>query len=219
MEEIYRTSLGILYKGDCLDYLKIQPDKSMDVVVTDPPYGVRNDDWDLEFDKNLKEWLGNCLRISKRCLWFCSGIKLPMILSLYSELQRLLIWVKPKGSQFSGAMNSNLWYSIEPILVYGEMLPNDKNKKYGYSHFVYRTVPERKYGHPTTKPLGLMKDLIYFYSNENEIVLDPFMGSGTTAVACELLRRKWVGIEKEEKYCKIIIERLKTEARPRKTFI
>ena len=62
--------------------------------------------------------------------------------------------------------------------------------------------------HPTQKPVALMEYLIKTYTNENEIVLDFTIGSGTTAIACERLNRKWIGIEIEEKYCKIAAKRI-----------
>jgi len=66
--------------------------------------------------------------------------------------------------------------------------------------------------HPTQKPVALMEYLIKTYTLETELVLDFTIGSGTTAIACENLGRRWIGIEKEEKYCDIAIERLKNEA-------
>ena len=66
--------------------------------------------------------------------------------------------------------------------------------------------------HPTQKPLNLFMKLLKEFSMQNNIVLDPFFGSGTTGVACEKLNRKWIGIEKEEKYCEIAKTRIKQEA-------
>lgn len=60
--------------------------------------------------------------------------------------------------------------------------------------------------------MGLVKELIYFYSDEDDLVLDPFLGSGTTAVACERLNRRWIGIEISEEYCKIAKERILKES-------
>lgn len=63
--------------------------------------------------------------------------------------------------------------------------------------------------HPTQKPIKLIEKLILGWSNEGDYVLDPFMGSGTTAVVCEDKRRKWIGIEIEERWCEVIKNRLK----------
>jgi len=65
--------------------------------------------------------------------------------------------------------------------------------------------------HPTQKPLKLIERLIEIHSRENDVVLDPFLGSGTTVVACIRLNRQYIGIEKNEKYFKIAEERVKRE--------
>lgn len=63
--------------------------------------------------------------------------------------------------------------------------------------------------HATQKPVALSKKFIMYWSNKNDLILDPFAGSGTNLVACEDMNRHWIGIEREEKYCKAIIKRLK----------
>jgi len=68
--------------------------------------------------------------------------------------------------------------------------------------------------HPTQKPLALFEYMIKTYTNPNDVVLDNVLGSGTTAVACERLGRKWIGIEKEAKYIEVIIKRLEAELTP-----
>jgi len=73
-----------------------------------------------------------------------------------------------------------------------------------------------KTSHPTEKPVILIKKFIETSSNINEVVFDPFMGSGTTAVACEKLGRKWVGVEMNEMYCNMIKKRLKEEVQTNK---
>ena len=74
---------------------------------------------------------------------------------------------------------------------------------------LFNTVPNRSGKvHPTQKPVALMEYLIKTYTNENETVLDFTMGSGTTAIAAQNTNRKWIGIEKEKKYCDVIVDRL-----------
>jgi len=68
---------------------------------------------------------------------------------------------------------------------------------------------QERTNHPTQKPLKLINKLIEIHSNENDIVLDPFLGSGTTAVACKKLNRRFIGIEINPEYCKIAEDRLK----------
>jgi site-specific DNA-methyltransferase (adenine-specific) len=220
----FETENGILYCGDCLEIMKEFPKESVDLVLTDPPYGVRKKEkWDnLEnFLNKVDEWINYSYGITRTVvLWFCAEKLFPTILSNNKDkFHRLLIWNKSAGSQFAGAMNTNIWYSTELILVFGKNIPKtNKQKKYGYACFSYRTIPKKKYNHPTTKPLGLMEDLVYFYSNEGEIVLDPFSGSGTTAVACEKLNRRWIGIEINEEYCEIAKKRIEETIRQRELF-
>jgi len=63
--------------------------------------------------------------------------------------------------------------------------------------------------HPTQKPLSLFENLIKIYTNENNVVLDNTAGVCTTAIACKNLKRKWICIEQEQKYCDISVERIK----------
>jgi len=174
IEPYFETPNGKLYHGDCLDIMKELPDESVDLVLTDPPYGVRKkEDWDDRdyFLTNLNKWLDECLRVTKSTvIWFCSDQMLPYILKNREDVfHRPLIWNKPSGSQFAGAQHNNLWYSSELILVFTKNFEITKQKgkssKFGYSVFEERTVPMCEFGHPTTKPLNLMKDLIYHYSD------------------------------------------------------
>jgi len=71
------------------------------------------------------------------------------------------------------------------------------------------TKLERRYKHPTQKPLKLIKYIIRKYTKKDDIILDPFLGSGTTAVACKELGRRYIGIEISEKYCEIAKNRIK----------
>lgn len=72
--------------------------------------------------------------------------------------------------------------------------------------------------HKAQKPLELVMKLVHCSSNEGDVVLDPFLGSGTTAVACEKLKRRWIGIEIEEKFCEVAKKRIEEELRVKKLF-
>jgi len=210
----FHTDNGVLLCGDCLEVMKKMPDECVDLVLTDPPYGVRKKEkWDDKenFLNNINKWIDVCYKVTRNVvLWFCLGSMLSYILKgNESKYHRILVWDKPPGSQFAGAMHTNIWYTVEFILVFAKIIPKtNKEKRYGYDYFSYGTIPKKKYNHPTTKPLGLIEDLIYFYSNEKDVILDPFIGSGTTAVACEKLNRRWIGIEMNPEYCEITAKRL-----------
>lgn len=208
-----------IYNEDCLEGMKELPESSVSLVVTDPPYGVRKkEEWDNKenFLNNLEKWLVECHRVAKRgVVWFCADKMLPFILNKATEnnitFHRLLIWNKPPGSQFSGAVSNNLWYSFEPILIFSKgdnIEVEDNDASFGYGVLNYRTVPKSKFGHPTTKPIGLIEEIIEHYSKEGEVILDPFIGSGTTAAACIKTDREFIGFEKDRGYYNIAIKRI-----------
>ena len=89
------------------------------------------------------------------------------------------------------------------------MFNKDKNKPYMRSLFETNTVSgNERTKHPTQKSLQLMQDIIKIHTNENDIVIDPFMGSGTTGLACLNLNRKFIGIELDKEYFNLSVERL-----------
>ena len=92
----------------------------------------------------------------------------------------------------------------------GSFKERDKkvNTEFGLRHNIWRFKTEMKPSHPAQFPFELAKDHIISWSNEGDIVLDPFAGSGTTGLACINTNRNYILIEKEEKYCTIINERL-----------
>ena len=71
----------------------------------------------------------------------------------------------------------------------------------------FKEKPERRY-HPTQKPVELMRWILKKFTGIDDIILDPFLGSGTTAIACEQLNRKWIGIEISKEYCEIARRRI-----------
>jgi len=204
--------------GDCLEVMKNIPDKSIDLVLTDPPYGKRKDiKWDNKdnFISKIDLWFNEFFRISKYgIIIFCADSMIHHLLKNREHFyQRLLIWNKPAGSQFRGACNNNLWFSIELILVFSQDYENlkknyEKNIEYSYQFFNARTIPSKKYGHPIKKPIELMRWLILHFTKNNQIILDSFLGSGTTAVACKELGRNYIGIEISPEYCEIARRRV-----------
>ena len=210
--------------GDCDEVMPCIPDKSVDLVITDPPYGKRKDiEWDNKdnFISKIDYWFNEFFRISKYgVIIFCADSMMPYLLNNREQYyQRILFWNKPEGSQFNGACNNNLWFSIEPILIFSqdyEQLKKNYEKEipYEYQFFNARTIPMKKYGHPTTKPLNLMMWLIMHFTKQNQIILDPFIGSGTTAVACKKLNRNYIGIDKNYN-----IARKRVNATPEPLFV
>ena len=190
------------------DVLYKMKDNSVDIVITDPPFGVRDDHWDNRdaFIISVGEWLDNCIRVSRHgAIWFGAGKMLPYVLDTlirtnrYSTFVRQHSWRKPEGSQLAGASNNNIWYSNEYIWVFSKDW--DKTKSYGkdmpqgWDDFTYRTMAKKETGHPTAKPVGMMRKLIGYYSAMGETILDPFAGSFSTAIASIDMGRRCIGIE------------------------
>ncbi len=102
-----------IYNMDCLDGMKLIDNESIDLVIIDPPLGVRKkEEWDNfeNFIKNIDLWLYECLRISKNgVIWFCAGDKIPYILQNQKEIfHRLLFWNKLPGCQYACSALNNI---------------------------------------------------------------------------------------------------------------
>ena len=172
--------------GDCREVLpELDP---VDLVLTDPPYGMNKAEWDT----TVIEWLH---LISSPKAVFCGVIGMRD----YPLPDWIGAWVKPASTQRNGRFRGfNNW---EPILFYQiSCLSNDV--------FTCRNQPNQ-FGHPTEKPQQLFK-MIICRMNANT-VLDPFLGSGTTLRACKDLGRRGIGIEIDEQYCEIAANRLRQE--------
>jgi len=210
-------STGHLHNTNMESVLGIMKSNSVDIVITDPPYGVRmKEEWDNQnnFIRLVNYWLTECLRVTRHTvIWFCAGKMMPYILKNREHLfHRLHTWEKPAGTQFAGASHNNIWYSIEPILVFSkdikETISYGKEERYAYDSFRYGTIAKKVWNHPTVKPVDLMAELILHYSKEGETVLDPFGGSGSTAEACIKSGRNFIIIERDEAHFNTILKRI-----------
>jgi len=224
----YEDESGVIYHGDCLEILPELPDKSVDLVLTDPPYGVDvaslskdgvggeqakkryesgcYDDRPITLKSIIKRILPLMLGLSD-CVAVCAGIK---TLMLYPQPDWILAWIYKKKHSFC-PYGFNNW---TPILCYGKDPFQQKRK--GNAPFavktdvIYDNSVVSKNGHPTPKPVSFVKKLIERLSTERgELILDPFLGSGTTAVAAKKMGCRYIGIEIEEKYCEIAANRLR----------
>ena len=189
-----------LYLGDCRDIL---PDlEKVDAVVTDPPYGI-GDKWDKSGFKSCggKLWNG-------KANWDNEIKQKEIDVSLKKSFGKGIIWggnyyqLKPSRgyliwdkmqSGFSLADSEFAWVS-EPITP----------KTYRFARAQLASEGKK---HPTQKPLALMEWCLGFLP-ESKTILDPFMGSGTTGVACMNLDRHFIGIEKEPEYFEIACKRI-----------
>jgi DNA modification methylase len=213
--EYYRTDLGVLYCGDCLEILPLI-DEKVDLVLTDPPYNASHKKIEFKekkyfsinekWDKDFKIDFINILK-ANQLLVFCSH---HTIFDYPKNVQQILHWEKINPFP---AISKVYTFSIEYILWYVNSHPYTFNKTGLKDVFKYSFCngSERE-KHPAQKPIKLIQQLIKTHSKENDLILDCFIGSGTTAVACEKLNRRWIGIEISEKYCDIAKQRIKAEA-------
>ena len=202
-----------IYHGDSLEVLPKLG--KVDVVLTDPPYNTpdigknhrkyANTTFPMS-DENYalfcRGWFEACIRLTERAI-FTPGIAHAW---LYPQPRWIIAWHKPSAVGFNRMGGFNVW---EPILVYGAP-PNRINQDH------YTLVPRNhlkgvERNHPCPKPVELWRWILSKVSKEDEVVLDPFVGSGTTLVSAKLLGRKAVGIEVEEKYCEMAATRLGQE--------
>jgi DNA modification methylase len=210
--------LNKIYCGDCLDLMREMPDKSVDLVLTDPPYGIKADvsahkgggqivgnksgfcraakteyastNWDSSAPS--KEYFDEIFRISENQIIFGGNYFGLPATSCY------IVWDKETNGNFADA---ELAWTSFPTAV--------RLFKWRWNGLLQEDMAHKeKREHPTQKPLPLMMWCLEKYSKEGMTVLDPFLGSGTTAVACKKLGRNFIGIEKEPAYVAIAEKRL-----------
>lgn len=235
-----------LYQGDCLEIMKEIPDKSVDMILCDLPYGTTACPWDIvipleplwkHYKRLIKpkgaivlfgsEPFSSHLRMSNLEMykydWIWDKVRPSGFqIAKYRPMQRhekILVFAagggahnyypimeprpKPiKGRAVSSSDSSPLTYNDGEVRVYDEKYPQS----------ILRFVKDSQPVHPTQKPVALCEYLIRTYTQEGETVLDNAMGSGTTGVACLKTKRKFIGIELEEKYFKIAKERIEAQA-------
>lgn len=192
MTPYYQHDGIVIYHGDCREILPALP--KVDLVLTDPPYGMRKAEWDELIPP--AEWLPAARALGPVALF--SGVR---GLFDYPKPDWTLSWVRVASTQRNGAFGGfNNW---EPILFYGGgRIANDT--------FSMPNIPDGSAdGHPTPKPLSLLLLMIGRLGPQS--LADPFMGSGTTLAAAKRLGRQCIGVEIEEKYCEIAARRVEAE--------
>ena len=182
-----------IIQGDCLEVMKGIPDNSIDLILTDPPYP----DYYKEEYKYVDGMLEPLKRFNcKQIIFWTAKEDFPL------DYSAIHIWDKKCGV---GSMYERIFERN-----------GQKNWKV-YRHYLINSDVAAKFTgdtfweHPSQKPINLIKKLILEHTKEGDVVLDPFLGSGTTAVACKNLKRNYIGIEISEEYCKIARERLKQQ--------
>ena len=233
-----------LQLGDCFEGLKSIPDHSIDCIVTDPPYGNTQCDFDYIIDEPtlLKEFK-RIIKPNRAVCIFCEARMLARLIAAQPEWYRYTtVWVKTIPTGFLDC-NRRPLRRFELISVFSDKSPlynpqytystpysHKRQKKCQcYAHNTPRIPTINKDGkryptdvifcnstkrvdcmHPTQKPAELIEYLIRTYSNAGDVILDPFAGSGTTAVAAINSDRSFIGWERDEGYYNAAIKRIET---------
>jgi len=203
-----------IIEGDCLELMREMPDKSVDLVLTDPPYGIgisknpfgqkhEKMDWD-SYPFSLKQFK-EIQRVSKnQVIW--GGNYFPFLWD--GPCKDFLFWNKfnKHPNRSAGEL---AWTSFNGLAKYFEYVWD--GNIYGKPGNIKGIGQKTTRIHPTEKPVPLFQWVLSNYSKPDDLILDPFSGSGSLAVACHRLRRRFICIEKEPKYVELSKERLEQE--------
>lgn len=208
---------AILYLGDCLEVMAGLKDGAVDAVVTDIPYNISQEhgglreidygDWDKLFEWE-PSW-NHIKRLSNRWIIWCAY---EQVSGLIVEMQkkgpsRLLCWVKPNPTVMNGQHH---WLPGSAVCASGKKAGEYFGLKCHKGW--WNCPPDLDRKHPNQKPLVIITVQVEAYARVGETILDPFMGSGTTGVACMNLGRKFIGIEIVEKHFNIACRRIELAA-------
>lgn len=227
-----------LLQGDCLELMENIPDKSIDMILCDLPYGTTKNKWDSVID--LESLWGGYRRIIKDNGTIVLFAQTPFDKVLGNSNLKMLkyewIWEKHMATGHLNAKKMPM-KAHENILVFYKKLPiynpqftegkpyivnrgNDSsnygkqratttiNNGFRYPRDVIKFKHDKEKLHPTQKPVELLEYLIKTYTNENMLVLDNCMGSGSTGIACLNTNRRFIGIELDENYFQIAQDRI-----------
>lgn len=228
-----------IIQGDALEELKKLPDESVDCVVTSPPYNKhsakrkcgKKDSWqkaniaygnfkddlpEQEYQEQQKQVLNECLRVLKKegSIFYNHKPRIVNHKVIFPHkwlnefnVRQMIIWNRK---------NSPVLEPIRfmPIVEYIFWITKErKTPKFNKEAFKFKEIwdipPKINPNHPATFPEELVRRCLFATTNEEDIVLDPYMGSGTTAVVAKKLGRKYIGIELNPEYCKIAEARIK----------
>lgn len=207
-----------LYNGDCIELIKDIPDKSIDLIVSDPPYflgmthnGQKGNFNDLKicspfFDVLFSEYL-RVLKSDGKIYFFTDWRGYAFYYPIFTKhipARNLIVWDKKSGA-------GNHYNFTHEFIIYGTLKPYNQGgsniwRETAFSSGAKKTNGEKM--HPTQKPVELIERIIKDGSKIGGTVLDSFMGSGTTGVACVNTGRKFIGMELDEHYFEIAEQRI-----------
>lgn len=221
-----------LYNADCLEIMDrlIEKEVKVDLILTDPPYNItRNNnfntmgrtgidfgDWDKGFDQF--EWLKRIPKILSKdgsvvifndwknigeIAKYCETLGL--VIKDMLRMEKTNPMPRNRDRRYITDFECAIWLTNKNA----KWTFNRQDEHYQRPRFICSVVSgKEKTEHTTQKPLSVIEELLKIHSNENDLVLDCFFGSGTTGIACKKFNRKFIGVELEEKYFDIAVKRL-----------
>lgn len=227
---------NILWNGDCLELMKNIPNKSVDLIVTDPPYNISRKNnfttmgsanrigmdfgqWDKNFDlTGYIDLFPRILKDNSNIVIFNAWENLGKIkkacLKNNIQIKRCLVLNKSNPAPFN---RDRMFVNDVEFALWGVYNSKLKPTKWTFNRenklekcCIGTTVQSSKF-HPTMKDIKVIEYLVRLLSNENDTVLDCFMGSGTTGIACKHLNRKFIRIELDKEYFEIAKDRIEKE--------
>lgn len=221
-------NIDVIYNCDCLCGLKQLPNNSVDLVVTDPPYVIQSNGGGIYTQKHIKYMaeladikcgfseavLDELCRVMKRIniYLFCSQQQILPLTDYFVNKRHcnwtLLCWHKKNpvpacGNKYLTDTEYILFFREKGVEVFGTC-----DTKHTYYVTPINTKDKKKFGHPTIKPIHIVTNLILNSSRVDDVVLDPFLGSGTTAVAAIQNNRHYIGYELRSDYFEIAENRI-----------
>ena len=196
IDPYYKDEHGVIYCGDCLRILPKMPEKFFNHVITDPPYGIGKDEWDKQYPSGNFHKL---YRVAKTVSIMPGQWALQECIDEMGASYKGMIAAFNKNGMTYSPLGFGNWI---PVLIAGE------KPKQGPDAFTF-VIKDRKNSHASPKPIEFMLKLTQRLTESKDLICDPFLGSGTTAVAAKQLGRRYVGIDTVQKYCDIAIDRLR----------
>lgn len=228
-EPYYSDEHVTLYHGDAAEVLADMEDASVSAVITDPPYterthgmaksnkgkghGTKAIKFDAFTDEMLNATLMECGRVSAGWVIATLDYRHAVLMDITPpaglRMMRVGAWVKTNPMpQISADRPAQGWESI----AYMHRADGKPAWNGGGKHGNYVLPVAQNHGHPTSKPIEMLEDMVLKFTKSGDTILDPFAGSGTTLRAAKSLGRKAVGVEIDERYCEVIAKRLGQEA-------
>lgn len=214
--EYFRTSNGVLYCGNCLEILPLIKE-NYDFCFTDPPYncgkdyGVYKDNLSEEdYKKNIELVVNQIKRITnnKICIYPSMNFALWYWNLMGEDYKQIILTYSPEGAFRWSFINQHsfLLTNVKPVIKRVKNVWH--NKQFTGLGYYFK---ENTYGHPGYTSEDITGEVIKSFTLEHQVVIDPFVGSGTTALVCEKLNRKWIGIEINPAYCEVVKNRVSKE--------